>query len=241
MSTAVDVLLVEDEVDLAQSTVDYLYAFGITVQHVTDAEEAMAAFEESGARVVLVDVGLPGMSGFALCSQLKTRHPGVVVLFLSARTTEADQILGLELGADDYLPKPFSPQVLVAKVRRALERTGRSAPQAPVPPGAAQEAAPIIDDGRLRIDLEAGRTWVDGAEVHLTTIEHRILDHLARNQGRVCSKQQIIDAVWDDPFTSEGTLTVHVRRLRTRIEADPDNPVHVRTVWGRGYLFEASS
>ena len=96
---------------------------------------------------------------------------------------------------------------------------------------------PDVDDGRLRIDLDAGRTWVDGREVHLTAIEHRILAHLVRNRGRVCSKRDIIDAVWGEPYTSEGTLTVHMRRLRRRIEADPDAPVHLRTVWGRGYFF----
>ena len=96
---------------------------------------------------------------------------------------------------------------------------------------------PDVDDGRLRIDLDAGRTWVAGREVHLTAIEHRILAHLVRNRGRVCSKRDIIDAVWGEPYTSEGTLTVHMRRLRRRIEADPDAPVHLRTVWGRGYLF----
>ena len=96
---------------------------------------------------------------------------------------------------------------------------------------------PDVDDGRLRIDLDAGRTWVDGREVRLTAIEHRILAHLVRNRGRVCSKRDIIDAVWGEPYTSEGTLTVHMRRLRRRIEADPDAPVRLRTVWGRGYLF----
>lgn len=248
----VDVLLVEDEAGLARSTREYLEAFGIRAEHRATAEAALADLPALAPAVVLLDVGLPGMSGFALCTRLREAAPGAGVIFISARTSEADQVLGLDLGADDYLTKPYSLQVLLAKVRRALARAQRAAPSAPggsVGPGGAPGGqwapgragsparVPDVDDGRLRIDLDAGRTWVDGREVHLTAIEHRILAHLVRNRGRVCSKRDIIDAVWGEPYTSEGTLTVHMRRLRRRIEADPDAPVHLRTVWGRGYLF----
>ena len=248
----VDVLLVEDEAELARSTREYLEAFGLRAEHRATAEAALADLPALAPAVVLLDVALPGMSGFALCARLREAAPGAGVIFISARTSEADQVLGLDLGADDYLTKPYSLQVLLAKVRRALARAQRAAPSAPggsVGPGGApggQRApgragssarVPDVDDGRLRIDLDAGRTWVDGREVHLTAIEHRILAHLVRNRGRVCSKRDIIDAVWGEPYTSEGTLTVHMRRLRRRIEADPDAPVHLRTVWGRGYLF----
>ena len=266
----VDVLLVEDEAELARSTREYLEAFGVRAEHRATAEEALAALPALAPAVVLLDVGLPGMSGFALCARLREAAPGASVIFVSARTSEADQVLGLDLGADDYLTKPYSLQVLLAKVRRALARAGRAGsaassapggpgalggpggPGGPVAPGGrggvpggrgapgragAPARVPDVDDGRLRIDLDAGRTWVAGREVHLTAIEHRILAHLVRNRGRVCSKRDIIDAVWGEPYTSEGTLTVHMRRLRRRIEADPDAPVHLRTVWGRGYLF----
>ena len=248
----VDVLLVEDEAGLARSTREYLEAFGLRAEHRATAEAALADLPALAPAVVLLDVGLPGMSGFALCTRLREAAPGAGVIFISARTSEADQVLGLDLGADDYLTKPYSLQVLLAKVRRALARAQGAAPSAPggsVGPGGApggQRApgragsparVPDVDDGRLRIDLDAGRTWVDGREVRLTAIEHRILAHLVRNRGRVCSKRDIIDAVWGEPYTSEGTLTVHMRRLRRRIEADPDAPVRLRTVWGRGYLF----
>ena len=251
-SGGVDVLLVEDEAGLARSTREYLEAFGLRAEHRATAEAALADLPALAPAVVLLDVGLPGMSGFALCTRLREAAPGAGVIFISARTSEADQVLGLDLGADDYLTKPSSLQVLLAKVRRALARAQGAAPSAPggsVGPGGApggQRApgragsparVPDVDDGRLRIDLDAGRTWVDGREVRLTAIEHRILAHLVRNRGRVCSKRDIIDAVWGEPYTSEGTLTVHMRRLRRRIEADPDAPVRLRTVWGRGYLF----
>lgn len=254
-SGGVDVLLVEDEAELARSTREYLEAFGLRAEHRATAEEALADLPALAPAVVLLDVGLPGMSGFALCSRLREAAPGAGVIFVSARTSEADQVLGLDLGADDYLTKPYSLQVLLAKVRRALARAQRAAassvPGAPGAPGGlgapggqwapgragSPARVPDVDDGRLRIDLDAGRTWVDGREVRLTAIEHRILAHLVRNRGRVCSKRDIIDAVWGEPYTSEGTLTVHMRRLRRRIEVDPDAPVHLRTVWGRGYLF----
>ena len=256
-SGGVDVLLVEDEAGLARSTREYLEAFGLRAEHRATAEEALADLPALAPAVVLLDVGLPGMSGFALCSRLREAAPGAGVIFVSARTSEADQVLGLDLGADDYLTKPYSLQVLLAKVRRALARAQGAAPSVPGGPGApgglgapggqwapgragSPARVPDVDDGRLRIDLDAGRTWVDGREVRLTAIEHRILAHLVRNRGRVCSKRDIIDAVWGEPYTSEGTLTVHMRRLRRRIEADPDAPVHLRTVWGRGYLFAAA-
>ncbi len=234
----VDVLLVEDETELARATCDYLEAFGVSTAHRTSAEAALVDLAGLAPRVVLADVNLPGMSGFALCSRLREAAQARPIILVSARTTEADQVLGLDLGADDYLTKPYSLQVLLAKVRRALRRAGTDSAQ---PPGATSAArdAETYDDGHLRVDLEAGRTWVAGQEVRLTSTEHRILAHLLRNRGRVCPKREIIEAVWADPFTSEGTLTVHVRRLRARIEADPDAPARLRTVWGRGYLFEA--
>lgn len=237
-SGGVDVLLVEDETELATATCDYLEAFGVSTAHRASAEAALADLADLCPRVVLADVRLPGMSGFALCSRLREQAQARPIILVSARTTEADQVLGLDLGADDYLTKPYSLQVLLAKVRRALRRAG--APGASAQDGSVPGAgADAYDDGHLRVDLEAGRTWVDGQEVRLTGTEHRILTYLLRHRGRVCSKQEIIKAVWGDPFTSEGTLTVHVRRLRTRIETDPDAPARLRTVWGRGYLFEA--
>lgn len=225
-SGGVDVLLIEDEAGLARSTREYLEAFGLRAEHRATAEEALADLPALAPAVVLLDVGLPGMSGFALCSRLREAAPGAGVIFISARTSEADQVLGLDLGADDYLTKPYSLQVLLAKVRRALARAQGAASSAPggsVGPGGAlggqggapggQRApgragsparVPDVDDGRLRIDLDAGRTWVDGREVRLTAIEHRILAHLVRNRGRVCSKRDIIDAVWASPTPRRG-------------------------------------
>ncbi|MDO4258482.1 MAG: response regulator transcription factor [Actinomycetaceae bacterium] len=233
----IDVLLVEDELDLARSTEEYLETFGISVIHRTRAEDALTDLTTITPTVILLDVGLPGMSGFALCAQIRKSAPQISIIFISARTSEADQVFGLDLGADDYLTKPYSLHLLLAKVRRALSRARQNTP---IPALATEEQSQhdaIIDNGYLRHDTLAGRTWIDGHEIHLTAIEHRILDYLARHSGQVCSKKEIIMAVWGDSYTSEGTLTVHMRRLRGRIEKDPQNPQCIRTVWGRGYLF----
>ena len=230
MSAPVDVLLVEDEVDLAAVTRDYLEAFGLHVLSCPDAESALRHLRPQAPGVALLDVNLPGMSGFELCQHLRDRQ--VPVIFVSARGTDVDQVHGLEIGADDYVTKPFSLAVLLAKVRRALERGGATT-------GPTGWVRADFDDGRLRVELSTGRTYLAGHELHLTTLEDRILAHLVSRRGTVCTKEEIIRSVWGDEFTTPGTLTVHVRRLRARIEKAPESPTYIHTVWGRGYLFEA--
>ena len=230
MSAPVDVLLVEDEVDLAAVTRDYLEAFGLHVLSCPDAESALRHLRTQAPGVALLDVNLPGMSGFELCQHLRDRQ--VPVIFVSARGTDVDQVHGLSLGADDFVTKPFSLAVLLAKVRRALERGGATT-------GPTGWVRADFDDGRLRVELSTGRTYLAGHELHLTTLEDRILAHLVSRRGTVCTKEEIIRSVWGDEFTTPGTLTVHVRRLRARIEKTPESPTYIHTVWGRGYLFEA--
>ena len=230
MSAPVDVLLVEDEVDLAAVTRDYLEAFGLHVLSCPDAESALRHLRPKAPGVALLDVNLPGMSGFELCQHLRDRQ--VPVIFVSARGTDVDQVHGLSLGADDFVTKPFSLAVLLAKVRRALERGSATT-------GPTGWVRADFDDGRLRVELSTGRTYLAGHELHLTTLEDRILAHLVSRRGTVCTKEEIIRSVWGDEFTTPGTLTVHVRRLRARIEKTPESPTYIHTVWGRGYLFEA--
>ncbi len=219
----VDVLIVEDEAELATATAEYLEATGLTTHHCSTAEAALEYLNRSTARLVLLDVGLPGMNGFTFCRSVRTKA-SLPILFVSARGSDDDQILALSVGGDDYITKPFSLAVLSAKIRRTLDR------------GLATESADF-DDGHLRIDDDAGRVWVDGTELRLTAMEDRLLRHLARNRGRVVTKQSIFEHVWGEPFTSDGTLTVHIRRLRAQIEPDPNSPTYLKTVWGRGYLF----
>ncbi|MEI2774489.1 MAG: response regulator transcription factor [Tetrasphaera sp.] len=222
----VQVLLVDDEDELARSTTEYLGYFGITAAHVATAASAAAFLERHDVDLVLLDVNLPDGSGFDLCRRLRAESD-LPILFVSARGSDDDQILGLTLGGDDYIRKPYSLSVLLAKVRRVLERAS-----------AAPRREADYDDGHLRIDAANDRVYVDGAEVSLPALEHRLLRYLVEHRGRVLTKAELFRDVWEEAITGDGTLTVHVSRLRTRIEPDPDHPRYIRTVWGRGYLFE---
>lgn len=228
--TTYDVLLVDDEEELARSTVDYLSAFDVTAVRARTGEEALALLRGGGnPRVILLDVNLPGMSGFDFCRRVREqdRHRHTPILFVSARRSDDDEILALSLGGDDYLRKPYSLSVLLAKVRRILARQ-------------AELDGPVgeYDDGHLRWDAAADRFWIDGAELALPQMEHKLLRYCLQHRGKVLTKRELFVGVWGEAITGEGTLTVHVRRLRTRIEPDPENPTYLRTVWGRGYLFE---
>ncbi|MEL4503972.1 response regulator transcription factor [Luteococcus sp. H138] len=219
---ATDVLMIDDEEELVDSTLEYLAAFGVTGHGVGSAEEALAWLRKDRARLLLLDVNLPGASGFELCRTLRADGQ-TPIIFISARSSEDDEIMALMLGGDDYLRKPYSLGVLLAKVRRTLERDT---------PGSGG-----YDDGHLRFDEAADRFFVDDNPLELTAMEHRLLRHLVTNPERVLPKQELFDKVWGDAITGDGTLSVHIRRLRTRIEPDLDNPRYIQTLWGRGYLF----
>lgn len=227
VSGPLDVLIVEDEVDLAEGSVEYLRAFGLAADWVSSAEAALAELRHVPPRLLLLDINLPGKSGFDLCRTTRAAHPDLPIIFLSARASDDDEILALGIGGDDYIRKPVSLAVLLAKVRRSLARRDPAAPpEAP------------FDDGWLRWDPAADRMWVDGVELVLPAMEHRLLRYFFANAGRVLSKAELFGRVWGEPLTGDGTLTVHVRRLRMHIERDPDKPTYLRTVHGRGYLFE---
>lgn len=228
---SVDVLMVDDEVELAQSTTEYLAAFDLSADHVSTGEAALEFLRTNEVGVLLLDINLPGMNGFELCRALR-KSSDMPIVFLSARAADDDQVLALSIGGDDYIRKPYSLGVLLAKVRRILQR---------VEAASAQRSGPGYDDGWLRIDQQTNRVYVDGAEVALTAMEYRLLRYLAGNAGRVLSKQDIFEHVWPEAIASDGTLTVHIRRLRTKVERDPEQPRYIQTAWGRGYLFEARS
>ena len=220
----VDVLMVDDEADLVASTLEYLRAFGLTTEQAGTAEDAVKQLGSTTPRVILLDINLPGMTGLELCRRLRQGDQTPIV-FLSARASDDDEIMALSVGGDDYLRKPYSLGVLLAKIRRILERTTAIAP------------LPGYDDGHLRFDPQADRFFVDGADLDLTAMEHKLLRHLVLNRERIVTKQELFEQVWGDAFTGDGTLSVHVRRLRTRIEPDLDRPRYIQTLWGRGYLF----
>lgn len=232
-----EVFIVEDEEELSRSIVDYLEAFGIAARAVTDAEAALARLAQNTPEILLLDVNLPGISGFELCRSIRssgeTRIAHLPIIFLTARASEDDEVLALSIGGDDYLRKPFPLSVLLAKIRRILARSGET--QSVVLAADAPSAA--FDDGWLRVDPARNRVYVDGKEVTLPAKEYQLLEFLLSERERVVGKQELLDRVWQDAFVGDGTLSVHIRRLRLKIERDPDTPRYLRTMWGRGYMF----
>jgi two-component system response regulator RegX3 len=225
------VLIVEDEESLADPLAFLLRKEGFETTVVGDGAEALRHFDSAGADIVLLDLMLPGMSGTDVCKQLRARS-SVPVIMVTARDSEIDKVVGLELGADDYVTKPYSARELIARIRAVLRR------------GADTAAADGLDDGVLeggpvRMDVERHVVTVSGDPVTLPLKEFDLLEYLLRNSGRVLTRGQLIDRVWGADYVGDTkTLDVHVKRLRSKIEADPANPKHLVTVRGLGYKLE---
>jgi DNA-binding response OmpR family regulator len=219
------VLVVDDEPTVRDVVARYLERDGYVVREVGDGDEIAAAIESFRPDLVVLDVMLPGTSGLDVLRELGNRVP---VILLTARTDETDRVLGLELGADDYVVKPFSPRELVARVRSVLRRSG-------APTGTA-----VLTFDDLSIHLAAREVRVGGEVVALTAKEFDMLAHLASHPRQVFSRAQLLVAVWDSSadYQDPATVTVHVRRVRNKIERDPEQPRWIATVWGVGYRFE---
>ncbi|MCV7282886.1 two-component sensory transduction protein RegX [Mycolicibacterium flavescens] len=224
------VLIVEDEESLADPLAFLLRKEGFEATVVADGPSALAEFERAGADIVLLDLMLPGMSGTDVCKQLRMRS-SVPVIMVTARDSEIDKVVGLELGADDYVTKPYSARELIARIRAVLRR-GADADDLAVSDG-------VLEAGPVRMDVERHVVSVNGEPVTLPLKEFDLLEYLMRNSGRVLTRGQLIDRVWGADYVGDTkTLDVHVKRLRSKIEADPANPVHLVTVRGLGYKLE---
>ena len=226
MSTRI--LAVEDDERIRSAVKLALEDEGWIVDEAGSGEEAIDLFARAAPDVVLIDITLPGMDGFELCRTLR-RHSDVPIVMVTARSDTHDVVAGLEAGADDYLTKPFAPKELSARIRALLRR---------IRPMVAGHAK--LSFGNLEIVPEEGKVLRDGAELHLTKTEFRLLCELAQNPGRVFSRESLLDKVWGYDYFGDGRLVdVHVRRLRTKVEADPANPRHVVTVRGLGYRLQS--
>jgi len=220
------VLVVDDEPSVRDVIVRYLRQEGYATLEAGDGDVARGLLEEQMPSLVVLDLMLPGMDGLSLCRWIRERSE-LPVIMITALGEETDRLTGLEVGADDYLTKPFSPRELVARVKAVLRR---SAPPA--------TAASMIELGDLAIDPQRREVRKAGSPLRLTTLEFDLLWFLANNPDRVFERNELMAAVWG--YTSEldtGTVTVHVRRLRAKIEDDPSRPRHLETVWGSGYRF----
>ena len=223
------VLIVEDEESFADPLAFLLRKEGFTAALAGTGQEALEEFDRNGADIVLLDLMLPGMSGTDVCKALRQRS-AVPVIMVTARDSEIDKVVGLELGADDYVTKPYSARELIARIRAVLRRGGES-----------EELLPqVLEAGPVRMDVERHVVTVDGGEVSLPLKEFDLLEYLLRNVGRVLTRGQLIDRVWGADYVGDTkTLDVHVKRLRSKIEPDPSDPQHLVTVRGLGYKFES--
>jgi DNA-binding response OmpR family regulator len=222
------ILIVEDEPDIALGLQDDLTVEGHAVEVVGDGQTACTRGREPGWDLILLDVMLPRKDGFDVCRDLRRAGVRTPIILLTAKAQEAEKILGLELGADDYVTKPFSPRELLARVKALLRRAE--------PPA---DSPRTIEIGKLAIDPASYRVSHSGKPVPLSTLEFRLLYYLASRPNRVFTRDQLLDAVWGtDRFVTPRSVDVYVRRLREKIESDPENPNHLKTVRGAGYLFE---
>ncbi|AOS61298.1 response regulator transcription factor [Actinoalloteichus hymeniacidonis] len=222
------VLIVEDEESFSEPLAFMLRKEGFTAAVAMNGQEALVEFDRNGADIVLLDLMLPGMSGTDVCRQLRQRST-VPVIMVTARDSEIDKVVGLELGADDYVTKPYSARELIARVRAVLRRGGDSD----------ELSSQVLEAGPVRLDVERHVVTVGGTEVSLPLKEFDLLEYLLRNVGRVLTRGQLIDRVWGADYVGDTkTLDVHVKRLRSKIESDPGNPSFLITVRGLGYKLE---
>lgn len=222
------ILMVEDEESLSDPLAYLLGREGFEVTVVADGLSAVSEFDRSGADLVLLDLMLPGQSGTEVCKQIRQRST-VPVIMLTAKDAEIDKVLGLELGADDYVTKPYSARELVARIRAVLRR--RAEPD--------ELITATVASGPVRMDVERHVVSVDGQAVTMPLKEFELLEMLLRNAGRVLTRGQLIDRVWGSDYVGDTkTLDVHIKRLRSKVEPDPSQPRHIVTVRGLGYKFE---
>jgi DNA-binding response OmpR family regulator len=222
------ILIVEDEPMVAEVVARYLVRDGYEVRTVCDGHAALAEFESGRPDLVVLDLMLPGIDGREVCRRIRARAQTPIIM-LTARSEEIDKLVGLELGADDYVTKPFSPRELVARVKTVLRRSA----------GSLQTEREWLAFGALRINERTRQVENERGPVQLTAREFDLLHYLTSQPDQVFSRAQLTDAIWDYDFAGDpSTVTVHMRRLRGKVEMDPSRPRHLKTVWGIGYKFE---
>lgn len=230
-----DCLIIDDEISICETTADYFNMFNINSSYATTYEEGMKFLEENDVSLLLLDVNLGEKSGFQLCKDLRETS-NIPILFISARTSDDDILTALNIGGDDYIKKPYSLNILLAKVKAILKRY--SSVSSSNSPSAPSMSSPNIKIGNLELDYNYHQILIDSKPVKLKEMEFRLLSYLMENKNKVLSKDEIFENVWKSTFISDGTLNVHIRRLREKIENNPNNPKYIKTVWGIGYVFE---
>lgn len=218
-----DILVVEDNLEMAMLLCDFLKAEGYSVQNCSDGESALKTFESEGARLVILDIMLPGLDGFAICRKIR-ENANTPIIIVSAKTEKDDKLNGLILGADDYIEKPYDIDILLAKIKGIFTRRYQTE---------------VLSDGFLKIDKSKRIAYKDSIPLDLTQKEFDLLLLLVENTGKTLSKDYLFNQIWGfDSFSEPQTLTVHIKWLRQKIESNPKKPDHILTVWGVGYRYE---
>ena len=218
-----DILIVEDNKELLQLLTDFLRAEGYTVSTADSGEKAVELYDKYGARLVLLDINLTGMDGFAVCERIR-KNGNTPIIMLTARVSKEDKLNGLILGADDYIEKPYDIDILLAKIKGIFRR---------------RFSEDKLTEGDITLDLAAEKVTKDGKTLDMTAKEFELLKILIENKGQTLTKERLFNAVWGiDSDSEQQTLTVHIKWLREKIEKDPKDPSHILTVWGKGYRWE---
>ena len=225
-----NILVCDDEKDIVSALTIYLSSEGYGVIPAYSGKQALEHMAEGGIDLVLMDIMMPEMDGLTAVAKLR-EFSNVPVLFLTAKSEDADMILGLNMGADDYITKPFKPMEVIARVRSHLRRYAIF--------GGAQKQQTLLRCGGIQLDHEAKTVTLDGEPVSLTPLEYNILHYLMQHPGKVFSSEQLYREIWKDaPMGGENTVAVHIRHLREKLEIDPSNPRYIKVVWGHGYKLE---
>ena len=237
-------LIVDDDITIAENTAEYFNIFDIKTAFVTSYDEAVSFLEENETSLVLLDINLGDRSGFELCKKIRQEFD-MPILFISARKSDDDILTALNIGGDDYISKPFTLNILLAKVKAVLARYEKAVSMAKEQQKSSEETSSELGAaGRISItdtiflDTSTHKIVKDGEDIDLKVKEYNMLLYLLNNRGRVITKDELLKNAWDDEFVGEGTLPVHARRLRVKLEKDPDNPEILKTIWGVGYIVE---
>ncbi len=237
-------LIVDDDLTIAENTAEYFNIFDISTAFVTSYDEAISFLEDNEVSLVLLDINLGDRSGFELCKKIRLEFD-MPILFISARKSDDDILTALNIGGDDYISKPFSMSILLAKVKAVLSRYEKALEVAKVAAesvgqseGVADSEDRIVIADNIFLDTSTHKLIKDGEETELKVREYNMLLYILNNRGRVVTKDELLKCAWEDEFIGEGTLPVHARRIRKKLEEDPDNPKILKTIWGVGYMIE---
>lgn len=237
-------LIVDDDVTIAENTAEYFNIFDVSTAYVTSYEDAITFLDENEVSLILLDINLGDGSGFELCKRIRKDYD-MPILFISARKSDDNILTALNIGGDDFISKPYSLNIIFAKVKAVLSRYERSVEKANVnvsatsPENVLKEQERFTISSEIYLDTSSHKLMKNGESISLKVKEYKMLLYLLENKGRVITKAELLKSVWEDEFIGEGTLSVHARHLREKIEKDPNNPEIIKTVWGVGYIIES--